>query len=123
MISCWWSVARLADLEHRGDFVLGRGHFVVAGLDRNAQLEQLALDFQHEGQHALGNRAEVMVFELLALRRLGAEQRAAGGEQVGPREVEVAVDQEVFLLGAGRRRDERAVGRGRTASGCAGPAC
>ncbi len=31
-------------LEHRGDFVLCRSDFVVAGLDRNAQLEQLALD-------------------------------------------------------------------------------
>ncbi len=81
----------------------------MARLHRNAELEQLALDFQHEGQHALRNRAEVMIFELLALRRLGAEQRAAGGEQVGPGEEEVAVDQEVFLLGAGGRRDERAV--------------
>ncbi len=69
--------------EHRGNFVLGRGHFVVPGLHRNAELEQLALDFEHEGQHALRNRAEVMIFELLALGRLGAEQRAAAGEQVG----------------------------------------
>ena len=74
----------------------------MARLDRNAQLEQLALDLEHEGQHALGNGAEIMVFELLALGRLGAEERAAGGEQVGTGEVEVAVDQEVFLLGAGR---------------------
>ena len=103
-------VGQVGRLEHRGDFVLSRGHFVVAGLHRNAELEQLALDFEHEGQHALGDRAEVVVFELLALRRLGAEQRAAGGQQVGPGEEEVAVDQEVFLLGAGGRRDERAVG-------------
>ena len=96
-------------LVDRGDFVLGRGHFVVPRLDRNAELEQLALDFEHEGQHALRNRAEVVIFELLALRRLGAEQRAAGVEQVGPGEEEVAVDQEVFLLGAGGRRDKRAV--------------
>ena len=102
-------VRQVGRLEHRGDFVLGRGHFVVARLHRDAQLEQLALDFQHEGQHALGNRAEVVIFELLALRRLRAEQRAAGRQQVGPREEEVAVDQEVFLLGTGRRRDERAV--------------
>ncbi len=51
------------------------------------------------------NRAEVLIFELLPLRRLGAKQRAAGVQQVGPGEEEVAVDQEVFLLGAGRRGD------------------
>ena len=109
-------VGEVGRLEDRGNFVLGRGHFVVPGLDRNAELEQLALDFEHERQHALRNGAEVMIFEFLALRRLRAEQRAAGGQQVGPGEEEMAVDQEVFLLGAGGRRDERAVGRGRTAS-------
>ena len=96
--------ARLAGLEHRRDFVLAGRDFVVARLDRDAELEQLALALEHEGEHALGNRAEVVVLELLALRRLRAEERAAGREQVGPREVEVAVDQEVFLL---RRRRTR----------------
>ena len=101
-------MARLAVFEDRGDFVLARRHFVVPRLDRNAELEQLALGFEHEGQHALGNGAEVMILEFLALGRLGAEQGAAGGEQVGPGEVEVAVDQEVFLLGAGGRGDDQA---------------
>jgi hypothetical protein len=49
----------------------------VAGLDRDAELEQLALGLQHAGQHALRDRAEVVVFELLALGGLGAEQGAA----------------------------------------------
>ena len=40
-------------------------------------LPQLALHLEHERQHALGDRAEVVVLELLALGRLGAEQRAA----------------------------------------------
>ena len=79
-------------------------------LDRNAELVQLAFGFQHEGQHAFGNGAEVMIVELLALGRLGAEQRAAGVQQVGPGEVEMAIDQEVFLLRAGGRSDERTVG-------------
>ena len=58
------------------------------------------LDLHHEREHALGDRAEVVVVELLALRRLRAEQRAAGRDQVGPLEVEALVDQEVLLLGA-----------------------
>ena len=41
-----------------------------------------------------------MVVELVALGRLGAEQRASGRQQVGALEVVLLVDQEVLLLGA-----------------------
>ena len=50
-----------------------------------------------------------MIFELLTLGRLRAEQGAAGRQQVRSGEEEMSIDQEVLLLGAGRRRDERAV--------------
>ena len=96
-------------LVDRREFVLRRGHLVVAGLDRHAELVQLALGLEHAGQHALGDRAEVLVLQLLALRRLGAEERAAGVDQVGPREEEVAVDQEVLLLAARGREDQAGV--------------
>ncbi len=86
-------------LEDRRDLVLRRGDLVVAGLDRHAELRQLALRVEHAGEHALGDRAEVVVVELVALRRLGAEQRAPGGDQVGALEVVLLVDQEVLLLG------------------------
>ena len=92
-------------LEHRRDLVLARRHFVVARLDRHADLVQLALGLVHERHHALGDRAEVLILELLALRRLRAEQRAAGVDQIGTRQVEVLIDQEVFLLGPARRDD------------------
>ena len=89
-------------LEDRRDLVLGRGDLVVAGLDRDAELGQLALGVEHAGQHALGDRAEVVVVELVALGRLGAEQGAAGGHQVRALEVVLLVDQEVLLLRARR---------------------
>ena len=54
----------------------------------------------HARQHALGDGAEVLVFQLLALGRRGAEERAAAVDQVRAGVVEVLVDQEVFLLGA-----------------------
>ena len=92
-------------LEDRRDLVLARRDLVVAGLDRHAELGQLALGLEHEGEHALGDRAEVVVVELVALRRLGAEQRAAGGDQVGALEEVLLVDQEVLLLGADRGED------------------
>ena len=92
-------------LEDRRDLVLGRRDLVVAGLDRHAELGQLLLALEHVGQHALGDRAEVVVVELVALRRLGAEQRAARRHQVGALEVVLLVDQEVLLLGADGRED------------------
>ena len=85
-------------LEDRRDLVLRRRDLVVAGLDRHAELRQLALGLEHVREHALGDRAEVVVVELVALRRLGAEQRAAGVDEVGALEVELLVDQEVLLL-------------------------
>ena len=48
---------------------------------------------------------EVLVLELLALGRPGAEQRAAGVDEIRPREVEVRVNEEVFLFGPARRVD------------------
>ena len=103
-------------LEDRRDLVLRRRDLVVAGLDRHAELVQLVLALQHAGQDALGDRAEVMVVELVALGRLGAEQRAAGGDQVGALEVEGLVDQEVLLLGADGGEHARGVARRRAGS-------
>ena len=92
-------------LEDRRDLVLARRHLVVPRLHRDAALVELELDVHHARQHALGDRAEVLVFHLLALRRLRAEERAAGVDQIGPVEIEVPVDQEVLLLGTARRDD------------------
>ena len=95
-------------LEDRRDLVLARRDLVVARLHRHADLEQLELGLGHARQHALGDRAEVLVFHLLPLRRLRAEERAARVDQIGAREVEVAIDQEVLLLGTAGR--EHALG-------------
>ena len=92
-------------LEHRRDLELAGGDFLMPGLRRNAELEQLPLAIHHEAEHALRDGAEVVVVEFLALRRLGAEQRAAGAHQVGAGQEEVPVDQEVLLLRAGERDD------------------
>ena len=97
-------------LEDRRDLVLARGDLVVPRLDRHAELEQLELGLDHAGQDALGDGAEVLVLQLLALGRLGAEEGAAGVDQVGPGVVEVLVDQEVFLLGADGGEHLRRVG-------------
>ena len=90
----------------RSDFVLGRSDFVVAGLDRDPELEALALGFHHARKHAVRDGAEVLVFELLALGRLGAEEGATAGVEVGTEVEETGVDQEVLLLGTARGGDE-----------------
>ena len=102
-------------LEDRRDLVLRRRDLVVARLDRHAELLQLALGLEHAGEDPLGDRAEVVVVELVALRRLGAEQRAARRDQVGALEVVLLVDQEVLLLGPDRREDALRAARRRTA--------
>ncbi len=51
-----------------------------------------------------------LIFHFLSLRRFCTEERAAGVDQVRPRKIEVAVDEEVLLLGAAGGVD--ALGRG-----------
>jgi hypothetical protein len=87
-------------LEDGRGLVLAGGHLVVAGLDRDAELEQLVLRLLHEGQDAVLDAAEVVVLQLLPLRRLGPHQRAPAATEVGPQRVERAVDEEVLLLRA-----------------------
>ena len=73
-------------------------------LHRHAELEELPLPFEHAGEHPLGDRSEILVLELLPLRRLGAEERPAGNDEVGTGKEEIPVDEEIFLLRSGRRR-------------------
>ena len=109
MQSCWWSEPTLefsntgANSYWPGATSLWR---VLIGMP---SLRHLLLGVEHVRQHALGDRAEVVVVELVALRRLGAEQRAAGGDEVGALEVVALVDQEVLLLGPDRREHARGV--------------
>ena len=57
----------------------------------------------HERRNARLDAAEVMIVQLLAFRRLGAEERAAGIDQVLALVIHRLVDQEVLLLWADGR--------------------
>ncbi len=85
----------------RGDLELAGRDLVMAGLDRDALLVELVFRLHHKGQHALRDRAEIVILKLLAFGRLRAEQRSSGIEQVRAGKEEIAVDQEILLLGAG----------------------
>ncbi len=80
---------------------------VVAGLNRYAEFVELSLGFVHAGEHALRDDTEILIFEFLTLRRTGAEKGATSRNEIGAREVEITVDQEIFLLGTGGGRDHR----------------
>ena len=110
-------------LKDRRDFVLAGRDFVVPRLGRNAELEQFPLRIDHEGQHPLRDGAEVVILEFLSLGRGRAEQRPAGAQQIGPREIEVAIDQEILLLGARVGNHRSRSSRGQTASALASHAC
>ena len=85
-------------LEDRSDLVLAGGHLVVARLDRNAEAVELFLGFDHAAQDAIRDRAEVVVIQLLAARRLGADEGPTARHEIGTTVVVFLVDEEVFLL-------------------------
>ena len=61
---------QVALLEDGRQLKLVGRHLVVAGLQGDAQFQGLYLEVFHEGGHAGGDGAEVVVFELLVLRGL-----------------------------------------------------
>ena len=85
-------------LVDRRHLELAGRDLVVAGLGRDAEAPQLAVDVHHEGEDPLADRAEVLVLQLLALGRRGTEQGPPGQQQVRPLLGQPPVDQEVLLL-------------------------
>ena len=98
-----------------GQLMLGRGHLLVLGLGGDAQLPQLPVQVVHERAHPFPDDTEVLILQLLALGGGGAEEGAAGVDQVPALEILLPVHQEVLLLGphighhpGGRRVAEQA---------------
>ena len=81
-----------------GKLMLRRGDFVVFGLRQNAKLPQLLVEVFHECCHAGLDGAEVVIVQLLSLRRLRAEERSAAEDEILALVKHLAVDQEILLL-------------------------
>ena len=75
-------------------------HFVMLGAGGDAELPEFAVQVMHEFGDFQTQTREILVFQLLPLRRFGAEQRAAGQNKVEAFFIQFAVDDEVFLLRA-----------------------
>ena len=86
--------------EHRSAFKLIGRHFVVPGLQRNAQLVGFCLKVFHEHRHAGGDGAKIMVRQLLVLGRCVANHRATTQLEVRTGIVQGLVHQEILLLQA-----------------------
>ena len=86
--------------EEGRQLVLCGGNLVVLGLGHDAELPQLLVQFLHKCGDAGLYRTEVVIFKLLTLGRLRAEEGAAGVHQVFALLVNALVDEEIFLFGA-----------------------
>ena len=83
---------------NRGQLVLGGGGLVVLGLRGDAELPELGVQILHEGGDPQLQRAVIVVVQLLAFGRAGAEEGVAGVDEVLALFIAVAVHEEVFLL-------------------------
>jgi hypothetical protein len=84
--------------ENRCALELMRCNFIVTRLERNAELEQLVFHVRHVLKNAVLDRAEIMVFQLLAFWRRRTKERASRQQQVRAGLEIVLVDEEIFLL-------------------------
>ena len=90
--------------EHRRHLMLAGGDLVVLSLGKNTELPQLLVQLLHKRRHTRTDGTEVVILHLLPLGRHGAEQRAAGEDQVLALGIVRLVDQEVFLFRPDRGR-------------------
>ena len=85
---------------NRGQLMLRRGDFVVLGLGKDAKLPELLVEVLHEFRDPRLDGAEIVIIELLSLRGLRAKERPAAEDEVLALVKHLAVNKEVFLLGA-----------------------
>ena len=91
--------------EYRCHFVLCRCNFVVLGGSEYADLPQRLVQVSHISCNTGLQICEVLVIQLLTLRRHCTEQGTAGHDQVFTLVVHLLVDEEVFLLRTNGRSD------------------
>ena len=86
--------------EDRGAFELVGSHFVMTGLERNAEFVGLRFEILHESDYPGGNGSEIMVGQLLVLGGGVSDHGPVAQLQVGPGVIQVFVHKEILLLQA-----------------------
>ena len=84
--------------------MLCRGHLIVLGLCRDTKLPELLVDIPHERRNSLAKGSEVVVIQLLPLRRHRPEQSSACVDEILSLLERVLVNQEILLLRPDGRR-------------------
>ena len=83
---------------NRRQLELVRRHLVVSGFERNAKPVPGNLQLAHKLSHARRNRCEIMVIQLLVLRRIVPHKGTPGNHKVRAGRIQTLIHQEIFLL-------------------------
>ena len=97
--------SHVGSVKDRGQFVLCRSHFIVLGLDRNAQFPELFIEIVHIRGYLWFQYAKIVIFHLLTFRGRGAKKGAATEEQVFSLLIEIFIHKKILLLGSDSRID------------------
>ena len=89
--------------KDRSQLMLSRRHLVMLCLRGNSESPELLVDIFHIGRDPRTERSEIMIIQLLPLRRHRSEQRAAGEDQIHSLQIFFTVNNKILLLGADRR--------------------
>ena len=86
--------------KHRGALVLAGSHLVVAGQNRDANLQGFQLKLLHEILNPYRDGTKIMVFHLLSFGRLPSKDGSADKQQVRAGVQKFLIHQEILLLPA-----------------------
>ena len=90
--------SHVALLIDRSQLMLSGSYLVVLCLGRNAQLPEFFIHILHESANPLTDDTEIMVIQLLALRRHCSKQGSSGKDQVFSLEIFLMIHNEILLL-------------------------
>ena len=92
--------AEVGRREYRRHLVLCRSYLVVLGLGVDAELPELLVELRHICGYSRLEVCEVLVVEVLSLRRLCSEKRTSCEDKVLAAVKFILINEEIFLLGA-----------------------
>ena len=89
--------------EHGRKLILARRYLLMLRFCKHAKLPQLPVKLRHKRLYPCVQRAEVVIVQLLALGRFGAEKRPSAQHKVASFCPKLLINKKVFLLRADRR--------------------
>ena len=78
--------------------MLRRRYLIMLCFGIDAKLPELFIQLLHKSSHARLDTAKIVVVQLLAFGRHGAEQRTAAEAQILTLRIQIQINQKIFLL-------------------------